>query len=98
MLELTTEQNAVLLPVKVIPGASRTRLMGVLDGRAKIGVAAAAEKGKANEALTGFLAKLLGVRRRHVAVVSGRTSPLKTIRIEGVTPDAVRAAMKPDRS
>jgi len=40
MLNLTTEKNAVLLSVKVIPGASRTRFLGELDGRARISLAA----------------------------------------------------------
>lgn len=98
MLQLTLEGSAVLLPVKVVPGASRTRFLGEWEGRARIAIAAAAEKGKANAALSAFLAKLLSVRKRDVTVVAGLTSPLKIIRIEGVTVDAVRAALQPDRS
>ena len=98
MLNVTTEENAVLLPVKVVPGASRTRLLGEWNGRAKIAVAAAPQKGKANEALVGFLAKRLGVRKSDVAVAAGYTSPLKTIRIKRVTAAAVHAAMQPGRS
>lgn len=98
MLELKLEGEAVLLPVKVVPGASRTRFLGEWEGRARIAVAAAAEKGKANAALAAFLAKLLSVRKRDVTVVAGLVSPLKTIRIEHVTVDAVRAALQPVRS
>ncbi|MFH1108753.1 MAG: DUF167 family protein [Planctomycetota bacterium] len=98
MLQLTLVGEAVLLPVKVVPGASRTRCLGEWEGRARIAVAAAPEKGKANAALAAFLAKLLSVRRRDVVVVAGHTSPLKTIRIERVSADAVRAALQPDRS
>ena len=87
-----------MLPVKVVPGASRTRCLGEWEGRARIAVAAAPEKGKANAALAAFLAKLLSIRRRDVVVVAGHTSPLKTIRIERVSADAVRAALQPDRS
>jgi hypothetical protein len=72
--------------------------LGEWEGRARIAVAAAPEKGKANAALAAFLAKLLSVRRRDVVVVAGHTSPLKTIRIERVSADAVRAALQPDRS
>jgi len=98
VLQLTLVGEAVLLPVKVVPGASRTRCLGEWEGRARIAVAAAPEKGKANAALAAFLAKLLSVRRRDVVVVAGHTSPLKTIRIERVSADAVRAALQPDRS
>jgi uncharacterized protein (TIGR00251 family) len=72
--------------------------LGEWEGRARIAVAAAPEKGKANAALAAFLAKLLSVRRRDVVVVAGHTSPLKTIRIERVGADAVRAALQSVRS
>ena len=98
MLQLTLEGEAVLLPVKVVPGASRTRFLGEWEGRVRIAVAAAPEKRKANTALATFIAKLLSVRKRDVTVVAGLTFPLKTIRIERVTVDAVRAALQPDRS
>ena len=98
MLELGGEENAVLLPVKVVPGASRTRYLGEYDKRARIAVAAPPEKGKANKAVIALLADLLGVRKRNVTVVAGTTSAVKTIRIEGVTAETVRTALQPGRS
>jgi len=98
MLRITAETGAVLLPVKVVPGASRTRFLGEWDGRAKFAVAAPPEKGRANQALVAYLAKLLGVHRRNVSIAAGGTSPTKTIRIEGVAGDAIRAALQPGRS
>ncbi len=93
MIEIRQEQGAVLLAVKVVPGASRTRCLGELDGRAKIAVAAPPEGGKANKALTTFLANLLGVRKNAVSIQSGATSPLKTVRISGVGTAQVRRAL-----
>ena len=98
MLNLVVEGDAVLLPVKVVPGASRTRYVGEWGERAKLAVAAPPEKGRANKALIGFLAKALAVHKSNVTVVAGRTSSVKTIRIERVTADAVRAALQPARS
>jgi len=98
VIEITTDNEAVLLPVKIVPGASRTRYLGEWQGRARIAVAAPPEKGKANKAVIAFLATWLGVRRRDITVMSGQSSPKKTIRIEGIQPDAVRAAFEPDRS
>ncbi len=98
MIELRMQDGAVILPVKVVPGASRTRFMGEWQGRAKIAVAAAPEKGKANEALVEFLAEWMGVRPRDVSVTSGETNPVKTIRIEGASEAHVRARLTPDRS
>jgi len=68
MIAIRQEQDAVLLPVKVVPGASRTRCLGELDGRAKIAVAAPPEAGKANKALVAFLAGLLGLKKTAVTL------------------------------
>ncbi|MCP4247415.1 MAG: DUF167 domain-containing protein [bacterium] len=98
MVELRQDQGAVLLPVKVVPGASRTRLMGELDGRVKIAVASPPEGGKANQALISFLAGVLDVKKKALTVETGRTSPTKTIRIDRAQPDDVRRALGLDRS
>ena len=90
MIEWVVQGDAVLIPVKVVPGASRTRILGELDGRLKVAVAAPPEKGKANDALTALLAKRLGIRRRAVVVVSGHASPVKTVRADGVSISQVR--------
>jgi uncharacterized protein len=96
MVELTTSGSDVLLPVKVVPGASRTRCAGTWDGRLKVLVAAAPEKGKANIALVAFLAKHLGVQKRRLTVEKGTTSPLKVIRIAEADVEAVRRALGAD--
>jgi len=71
--------------VKVIPKSSRTELVGVLpDGTWKVKVAAAPEKGKANRALCEFIAQKLGVAKTRVRLISGETSPLKRLRVDGV--------------
>lgn len=90
MVHLKTEDGAVYLPVKVVPGASRTRSAGVLDDRLKIAVAAPPEKGKANAELIRFLARQLDVRRRDVTVTAGLTDPRKTVRIDNTTVANVR--------
>lgn len=94
MLQLTVEGTAVLLGVKVVPGASRTRYLGEWNGRARIAVAAPPEKGKANQALIEFLAEFLKISERQVSVVTGHGSPLKTVRIADTSVNVVRAAFK----
>ncbi len=83
-----------MVPLKVVPGASRDRFLGEWDGRAKIAVAAPPEDGKANRAVCALLAKLLGVHRRDVEVVQGQTSPLKTVLVRGVKLEHVRTSME----
>jgi uncharacterized protein (TIGR00251 family) len=89
MIDLHMDGNSILLPVKIVPGASRTRYLGEWEGRARISVAAPPERGKANKAVTEFLAKQLGLKRAAVTIVSGHGSPTKMIRIEGTTVQSV---------
>jgi uncharacterized protein (TIGR00251 family) len=66
----------------------------VRDDVLLVRVSAPAVEGAANEAVTAFLADLLGVRRRAVQIVSGEKSRRKRIAIAGVTAESVRAILK----
>jgi len=46
-------------------------------------VTAAPEKGKANAAVIEVLAEALGLPKSALRIVSGETSPLKTVEIDG---------------
>lgn len=94
MLKLIQEGDAVILQVKVVPGASRTRYLGEWDGRARIAVAAPAERGKANDELIDFLAQMLDISHREITVISGATSPLKSLRIDGIQASVLSAAFR----
>ena len=71
----------LFLNVKVVPGASKSELAEVRDGRLKVRIAAAPEDGKANEELRSFLAKTLEIPRKDIVLVSGEKSRLKTLRL-----------------
>jgi uncharacterized protein (TIGR00251 family) len=71
------------LQLKVVPKASRDRVVGWVGERLKVQVTAAPERGKANEAVVEVLAEALGLPRHHVRIVAGATSPLKTVEIDG---------------
>ena len=88
--------NGVVVDVKVVPGSSRTAIAGMLEGMLKVKVAAAAEKGKANRCLIEFLAKKLGVKKKAIEIISGKTSPVKQVQIEGVCADDVVVVLSCD--
>ena len=92
-LELRQTPEGVILRVKVVPGASRDRIAGVLGDALKITTAAAPEKGKANAAVARILAAALGIDRRSVQLVAGRTSPQKEFRIAGRTRGQIIAVL-----
>ena len=71
----------MLINVKVIPGASKSELVEVREGRLKVRIAAAPEDGKANEELRSFLAKTLELPKKDIVLASGEKSRLKTLRL-----------------
>ncbi|MDR2662937.1 MAG: DUF167 domain-containing protein [Treponema sp.] len=74
-----TAGGGLLLDVKALPGASKTEMAGLREGRLTIRIAAAAEDGKANAELIAFLAKALGCAKKDIALYSGEKSRLKTL-------------------
>ena len=84
----------VVLEIKLIPRAGATGLAGMRDGAILIRLAAAPVEGAANLALVAFLADLLGVPKRNVAIVSGNRSRRKRVKISGVTAAAVQHALE----
>jgi uncharacterized protein YggU (UPF0235/DUF167 family) len=72
------------IDVTVSPGAARTELVGRHGSGWRARVAAAPERGKANEALCDLFAGALGVPRRSVRVVAGRGGRAKVVEVDGL--------------
>jgi len=89
-INLRAVANGCVLPVKVVPGASRDRVAGVLGDALKVATSAAPEKGKANAAVAKILARTLGLSAKSVTLVAGMTNPHKEFLIPGLSPEAVR--------
>ena len=66
--------------VKVIPKSSRS-LVKEEEGRLKVYITAAPEKGKANKALIDLLASYFSVKKKYVRIIQGKHAPLKVIEI-----------------
>ena len=96
MSELAIQEadGGVVFGVKVVPGSSRTAIAGTLDGMLKVKISAAPEKGKANKCLIEFLAKQLGVKKNAISIISGQTSPVKQVRISGISAEALTAGLE----
>lgn len=92
-LAITARPGGVELCVKVVPGASRSRLVGQLGEALKVAIAAPPEGGKANAALIDLLAGALGVKRSDVAIVSGHSHPLKRVAVAGLSVAEARAKL-----
>jgi len=89
------KSGALLLDLWVQPGASKSGFAGAHGARLKVRVASPPVDGKANLALLKFLAKALGVPPRDLELVSGETSRGKTVRIVGISAQALSAVLPP---
>jgi uncharacterized protein (TIGR00251 family) len=72
------------LAIKVVPGASRDRVVGRYGDALKVQVRAAPEAGKANAAVVDLLAAFLGIKSDAVQIVHGHGQPRKVLQIEGI--------------
>lgn len=74
--------------LKVQPGARKSEITGVHDGRLKVRLMAPAVENKANKALVAFLADALGVRPARLRLDAGDMSRDKRIHVaDGCKPD-----------
>jgi len=72
------------ITVKVHPRARRSAVTGRFGDAWKVDLAAPPVDGKANEECVRFFAKLAGVARGRVRIVTGATGRMKVVEIEGV--------------
>jgi uncharacterized protein (TIGR00251 family) len=80
--------QGISVALRVTPRGRRDDIDGVetlADGRSvvKVRVRAIADGGEANRAVTELLAKALGVPKAKVRILSGTTSRLKQIAVDG---------------
>jgi uncharacterized protein len=80
--------DGIEITVRLTPKAKSEEIVGVRDGVLLVKVTAPPVDGKANSALCRLLAKRLRVAAGRVTVVSGVSSRIKRVRVEGI--DAVR--------
>ncbi len=78
------------LTVKVIPKASRNRIVGWLGEALKIAVTAPPEAGRANAAVVELLASSLDVPVSSVRCVAGHASSRKLFELSALTDQQVR--------
>ena len=79
------------LSLKVVPGASRTEIVGWLGDSRKVKVAAPPKKGKANKAVEAIISDTLGLANGAARIVKGSTSQQKVIEIKGLSQAEVRS-------
>jgi len=82
------------LLLRVSPRARRSEVVGRHGEAWKVRVAAAPERGAANDAVLDLLADALGVERRRLALVAGRTGRDKIVEVEGLSSSEVERRLE----
>ena len=82
------------LTVKVHPRARRSGITGRLGDAWKLALAAPPVDGKANDECVRFFAEWAGVPRSRVRIVTGLTSRMKVVEIEGVPQEDLERRLK----
>ncbi|MBX3463097.1 MAG: DUF167 domain-containing protein [Planctomycetes bacterium] len=95
-LDVVADAAGARFAVKVVPGAARDRIAGLLGSALKVQVTAPAEQGQANARLCAILAEALGVPTRAVQVAAGHGSPRKVIAVRGLDAATVRTRLHAD--
>jgi uncharacterized protein (TIGR00251 family) len=90
MLPIHDNESGVTFTIKVHPRAKKNAITGEVGEALKLSLTAPPVGGRANEACTDFLAKLLKVPRSSVTIASGASSRTKVIRVAGLSADEVR--------
>ena len=81
------------LRVRVQPRAKRNALVPTPDGCWKLYLTAPAVEGRANDALTEFFAKGLGMARSRIRLLSGEKSRRKIIALDGISEQQFRGVV-----
>ncbi len=85
MLNYSDNNGAITFTAKIVPRASKSEIVGELNGALKIRISAPPVDGAANKELIKVLSKFFGVSKSDIEIVSGETSKLKQIRIENLS-------------
>jgi uncharacterized protein (TIGR00251 family) len=89
-ISIVSTAEGARLAVKVVPGASRDRIVGVLGDSLKVAVSKAPEGGAANRAVIALLAAELGIAARQLRIVKGQTNPRKEVLVSGIAVDEIQ--------
>lgn len=94
-VEIREHSAGATFRVRARPKGRRDAVDGVRNGAVVVRVTAAAEKGKANDAIRAVLSKALGVARGDLEIVLGETAADKVVLAKGLSPDDLEARLLP---
>jgi uncharacterized protein len=83
------------LTVLVRPRSARNEVVATAGATVRVRVTAPPADGAANDAVCALVARSLDVPRSRVTIVRGHGARTKLLRIAGLSPDELRARLRP---
>ncbi|MBU4510559.1 YggU family protein [bacterium] len=77
--------NDLIVKIKIIPGSSKNKIVGIYNNALKIAIAAPPVEGKANKKCIAYLAEYFDIAKSKIEIISGQTSKNKLIKIYDIT-------------
>ncbi|MEQ1762190.1 MAG: DUF167 domain-containing protein [Pyrinomonadaceae bacterium] len=90
MVDFTQSEGGLTFTIRVVSRASKSEIVGEVEGSLKVRISAPPVDGAANDEVIRMLAKAFAVAKSNVSIVSGETSKTKRIRVVGATPERLR--------
>jgi uncharacterized protein len=78
------DSSGCILTFRVTPRSSRCSISQLSPGEFRARLTSPPVDGAANDQLVVLLAKMLGIARQNVEIISGTTSKIKRVRLTGV--------------
>ena len=94
LITFTEKDGNLIFTARVVPRASKSEIVGELDGALKIRIAAPPVDGAANAELIKLLAKTFEVSKSDVEITSGQSSKTKQIKITNKTREKLLAVLQ----
>jgi uncharacterized protein (TIGR00251 family) len=94
LIEFTERDDCLIFTVKVIPRASKSEIVGELNGALKVRIASPPVDRAANLELVKLLSKAFGVSKTNVEIISGETSKTKQIKISNATSEKLKGIIQ----
>lgn len=86
----TDLNDSITFAIRVVPRASKSEIVGEVEGCLKVRISAPPVDGAANQEVVRLFAKAFGVAKSNVSIVSGETSKRKRVRVFGATLEQLR--------
>ncbi|MBK8465644.1 MAG: YggU family protein [Chloracidobacterium sp.] len=93
-MNVVKKDGSIIFAVRVVPRASKSRIVGEHDGALKVQLISPPVDGAANAELIRLMAKQFGVSQSDVEIVAGETSKSKRIKIANMSQSKFEEVIK----